>query len=221
MIQAALGAVSALSAPALRWVLLKSLALTLALFGAILAGAYFAMSNLLHLQWGWLQTTLEILAGAGLVLAMVFLMAPVTAMFAGLFLDEVADAVEAADYPDHPKGEPMTVAQSIVVGVKFLVATLLVMLAVLPFILVGIGAIAWIAANSYLIGREYFTMVATRYVPAAEAERLRREQSLSITMAGLLPALLSLVPVLNLLTPVFSTAYFVHFVKASLGPRAR
>jgi CysZ protein len=68
-------------------------------------------------------------------------------------------------------------------------------------------------ANAFLLGREYFEMAAMRHMPPAEARKLRKENSPQIFIAGLLPALLALVPIVNLAVPLFATSYFVHLFK--------
>ncbi len=41
----------------------------------------------------------------------------------------------------------------------------------------GIGLVAWIAANAYLLGREYFELAAMRFHSAAQARALRRQHA--------------------------------------------
>jgi CysZ protein len=219
MIGSAFRAFAALGAPELRGVVLKSLLLTVVLFAAVLFGLYLLLSWVTILPWAWLETVIELIAGAGVLLALLFLMGPVTAMFAGLFLDGVADSIETRDYPDDRQGVPLSGLASVAVGLKFMLAVLAANLAVLPFFLVGIGAVGWLVANSYLIGREYFGMIAARYMPPAEAEAFRKTNALRVTAAGVIPALLSIVPLANIVTPVFSTAYFVYLVKGMLKDR--
>lgn len=219
MIEAAFRAFAALAAPELRSVVLKSLFLTLLLFALILAGVVFTLASLMVLPWPWLETIVEIAAGAGVLLALVLLMGPVTAMFAGLFLDAVADSIEARDFPNDPPGTALSGVAAALIGLKFMAAVLAANLAVLPFFLFGIGAVGWLAANSYLLGREYFTMVASRYLPAADAEAMRKANAFRITAAGVAPALLSAIPFANIVTPVFSTACFVYLVKGMLKAR--
>jgi CysZ protein len=91
---------------------------------------------------------------------------------------------------------------------------LLVNLAVLPMVFFGVGAFVLIAANAYLLGREYFEMVAMRHMPIEEAKALRKENSPTVFIAALLPALMSIVPFVNLLVPLFSTSYFTHLFKS-------
>lgn len=219
MIEAAFRALAALAAPELRAVVAKSLLLTALLFAAVLVGVYVLLSWLTVLPWPWLETAIELLASAGVLLALMFLMGPVTAMFAGLFLDGVAESVEARDFAHDPPGTALSGIAAALVGVKFMIAVLAANLAILPFFLIGVGAAGWLIANSYLIGREYFTMVAARYLPAKQAEAMRRANAARITVAGIIPALLSIIPVANVVTPVFSTVYFVYLVKGMLKVR--
>ena len=73
--------------------------------------------------------------------------------------------------------------------------------------------IALLIANAYLLSREYFEMAAMRHMPVEEAKQLRREKSIEVFSAGFIPAILALVPLVNLTVPLFSTSYFVHIFK--------
>mgnify|MGYP003348105753 CR=1 FL=1 len=91
---------------------------------------------------------------------------------------------------------------------------------VVALVFTGIGAAVLVAANAYLIGREYFELAASRHMSVAEARALRRANAPSIFMAGLLPALFALVPLLNLLMPLFATSYFIHVFKRAAATSA-
>ena len=52
-----------------------------------------------------------------------------------------------------------------------------------------------------------------RHMPVEEARQLRQENSPQIFAAGFVPALLALVPIVNLVVPLFSTTYFIHIFK--------
>jgi CysZ protein len=196
-----------------RSVLVKAVGLTLALFIALLVAVEIILSVLTLAPWPWAETVLAIGTGLVLVAASFFLMAPVTAIFAGLFLDDIALRVEARHYPQDARGTPLTLARSLVIALQFAAVVLAVNLAILPLVFTGIGAAVLIAANAYLIGREYFEMVAMRHMPATEARLLRKAYTPRIFAAGILPAILSLVPLLNLAMPLFATSYFVHIFK--------
>ena len=103
-----------LFAPETRSAFWKTLGVTLLLlvgawFGIEAAFARFALPPLESLlpgipAWaGWLGFVVGLIAGIGLALAFALLIAPVTAVVAGLFLDEVAEVIEARDYPRQPR----------------------------------------------------------------------------------------------------------------------
>ena len=213
MISASFKALGDLLSPEFRSILLKAVGLTLALFISLLVAVEIIMSILTLVPWPWAETVLAIGTGVALAVAFFFLMAPVTAIFAGLFLDDIALRVETRHYPQDPRGTPLTAARSISIAVQFAAMVLAVNLAILPLVFTGIGAAVLVAANAYLIGREYFQMVAMRHMPIDEARLLRRENTPRIFAAGIVPALLSLVPVVNLAAPLFATSYFVHIFK--------
>jgi CysZ protein len=213
MIGSALLAFGDLLSRDFRSVLAKAIGLTLGLFVAVLILAEVLISRLSQLPWPWADTVLAIGSGVALVIAFFFLMAPVAVLFAGLYLDQVAAVVEAKHYPGDPPGSPLTTYQSIITAMQFAAIALIVNIAVLPLVFFAVGAVVLIVANAYLISREFFEMAATRHMPIVEARQLRKENTPQILVAGLLPALLTLVPVLHLVVPLFSTAYFVHLFK--------
>ena len=199
--------------PEFRSILWKAIGLTLLVFIGLLAALWVGSAALLVLPWPWLD---EVIAGAAsLVLLVVFffLMAPVTAIFAGLFLDTAADIVEVSHYPGDTKGNPPSAWSSAVMGLQFGLLVLAVNIVILPTVFFGIGVAIMLIANAYLLGREYFTMVAMRHMPARQAANLRKINSGRVWAAGLVPAGLALIPFLNILVPLFSTSYFVHIFK--------
>lgn len=217
---AAFKALGDLLSPEFRAVLLKALGLTLALFIAVLIMVEVLLTTLTHFSWPWADWVLGVGTGIALLVAFFFLMSPVTAAFAGLFLDQVAEKVEARHYPLEPRGTPLPTGRAMLMAIKFFVVVLVVNLAVLPVVLFGIGAVALVAANAYLLSREYFEMVAMRHMPEEEARLLRRDNGPSVFFAGLLPALMSLIPVVNLAVPLFATAYFTHLFKSARASSA-
>ena len=214
MIIAAFKAFGDIFSPEFRVVLFKALGLTLALFIALLIAVEVLLVALTQFSWPWADWVLGIGTGLALVVAFFFLMSPVTAAFAGLFLDDVALKVETRHYPADRPGVPLPASTAIVMALQFFLIVLLVNLAVLPVVLFGIGAIALVAANAYLLSREYFEMVAMRHMPREEARALRQYHSAQIFVAGLLPAFLALLPFVNLIVPLYATSYFVHLFKS-------
>ncbi len=210
MLRDALAAFEQILSPPFRRVLWKSLALSIAL----LALAYAALAKLGSSQiataWPWLDTWIAIALGLGLFIGMTFLVAPISALVAGFFLDDLAEIVEREISPDH-MGRPMANAQAVWLATKFAALSLLVNFAALILLLVpGINVIAFLSANAYLLGREYFELAALRYRPLPEVRALRARHSTYLFICGLAIAVLVSIPGLNLLTPLFGTAFMVR-----------
>ena len=225
ILEAARAAAYRLFTPPFRGVLWKSLGLTIlalvALWFGLGAAAESALSafifpNMPDLPaWaGWIGIAAAIIAGIGLALGLAILIAPITALIAGVFLDDVAEVVEHEDYPDDPPGRALPALTSIWLAVKFLGIVIAANLVALMLLIVpGINIAAFFLVNGYLLGREYFEFAAMRHRPEAEAKALRSRHSTTIFLAGLVIAGFMAVPLLNLLTPLFAAAMMVHLHK--------
>jgi CysZ protein len=213
MIAAAFKALGDLLSPEFHSVLFKAIGMTLLLFVSTLVGIEVLLSYLLVIPWPWAETLAAIGAGFVLLAAFFFMMSPVVAMFAGLYLDDIAARVEQRHYPRDAVGTPVSGTRAISLSLQFSGLVLLVNLAALPLFFTGVGVIALVAANAYLLSREYFEMIAMRHLAIEDARLLRRQNGPSIFVAGFIPALLSMVPIVNLLVPLFATSYFVHIFK--------
>ncbi|WP_192253514.1 sulfate transporter family protein [Mesorhizobium silamurunense] len=223
ILDAARAAASQLFSPEFRSVFVKTLGLTV----LALVALWFGIESLLEwLAWPWLQTFVPglpswagwlsaIIAGIVLAVGMAFLVAPVTAIIAGLFLDDVAEVVERTDYPNDPPGRALPALQSLVLAIKFFGVVILGNVVALLLLLVpGINIAAFFIVNGYLLGREFFEFAAMRFRPEAGAKALRRKYAGTVFLAGLVIAAFLAVPLLNLLTPLFAAAMMVHLHKA-------
>lgn len=215
--------------PPFRSVLWKVLGLTLAILALVWAGLDklllgFVLPYLAN--WPWLQWTLSILTGIGLIVALAFVLAPISMLVAGFFLDDLAERVERED-PSVPVGRPLPPGTAVWLASKFaLVSVVVNLVALCVFLLPGVNAIVFFVANAYLFGREYFELAALRYHPIEEVRHLRRENALTIFVAGLFIAAVVAIPIVNLLTPLFGTAFMVRMHRAmgfvpALAPSGR
>lgn len=205
-------------------VLLKSLALTAALLAALTGVAIFLLG--LIPEFGFTIPLIdyevtffdELVAslGFGLVLTLsIFLMFPVAAIFVGLLLEEIADAVEARHYPSLPPARKQTLGESMTHAAEF--ALVLIGANLLALILYFfVPFIFWIV-NGYLIGREYFEIVAYRRMEEREAKSLRRKHFFEAWIVGTLIAIPLSVPILNIIAPLVGVAVFVHFYHRKRG----
>jgi len=115
-------AFSQLFSPSFRAVLWKSLGLTIALLISLWIAFDLAYSSFLLPMIGsnsWTASILSWLLGAGLIVGLGFLIAPVTSIFGGFFIDDIAEAVEQKHYPNDPTGRPLPTAKAAVLSLKF------------------------------------------------------------------------------------------------------
>ena len=203
--------------PPFRAILLKSVGLTILLLLVIGGLLFFAMDWLLggliasYLPessiYGWLL-------GVGLGIGLAFLVGPTSSLFAGLFTDEIAEAVEKRYYAVDRPGTAQPVPLALYTSLKFTLAVIAVnLLALLIFFLPGVNIGIFFLANGYLLGRDYFEVAALRHMSNRQVKNLRRRHGLKVFIAGLLIAGLMALPVINILTPLFATAFMVHIFK--------
>ncbi|MEL6752235.1 MAG: EI24 domain-containing protein, partial [Pseudomonadota bacterium] len=153
LITATTTTLSQIFSPPFRAVLWKALGLTVALF----IGLWFALEALVSVfllpvlpPWPWLTTAFAFLLGGGIVIGGGFVLAPVSAVFAGIFLDDVAEAVERKHYPSDPVGNPLSVLRSTLLSARFLALVVGANLLALALVLfVGLGVVVFFLVNGY------------------------------------------------------------------------
>ena len=99
---------------------------------------------------------------------------------------------------------------------------ILLNLMALPFYFVllftAIGPfILFFLLNAYLIGREYFELVATRHMDQSEAAALRRRNREGPFLCGGVIMALFIVPVANIFAPIIGAAMMVHIFHDNVG----
>lgn len=200
------------------WLSLGLTLLVLVLFGA---GLQWALATLPEFGIGWIDTVVAIAARFLAVIVLIPLVHPVVSLVAGLFLEKVAARTEETAYPSDPPGSDQPFWQSLVIALRFTIVLIAVNLLVLPFYLIPVVNIFlfWVV-NGYLIGREYFELVALRHLAPADAVARRRRHRTRILAAGILVALFATVPVLNLFAPLFGTILMVHTYKKIANPES-
>lgn len=214
MLSAAAKAFSEMLTRPFRPVLLKTVGLVLALFVVVFLSVQGVIEFFLPFVTGWMETTLEVFAGLALVVGFVFFAAPITALVASLFVDDIAEAVERRDYPADPPGRALSILAGLLQAIRFFGVVLAVnILALMLLLIPGVNIIAFLLANAFLLGREYFELCALRHMPAAEMRELRRRNAGQLFVAGLVIAGFLAVPILNFLTPVFATCFMMHVFK--------
>jgi uncharacterized protein involved in cysteine biosynthesis len=171
----------------------------------------------------WLDNAFSWGAIVLVLLMSIFLMVPVASAISSLFLDDVADAVEAVHYPAIPQQPRTPFGEAMRDGLSFLGVIVLVNLLalILYLIFAPVALFIFWAVNGFLLGREYYTLAAIRRLGRKRARELRRTHFATIWAAGILMAIPLSVPLLNLVVPILGAATFTHlFQLLPQGPRA-
>lgn len=160
---------------------------------------------------GWLEGAIDLLGGIATLALTWFLFPATVSAVIGLFLDQVADCVEKRHYPNLPTAAGLPLGESIVMSMKFLGILISLNILMLPFLFLGpLFPFVFYLVNGYLLGREYFELVASRRLPPAEVTKLRKARQGSVMAVGVVIAFALTVPVVNLLMPVVATSAMVH-----------
>jgi uncharacterized protein involved in cysteine biosynthesis len=201
-------------------VLLVGLALTVALLFAVTLALLWALGWLLPetvtLPGGITLRWVDDVASLAFVLLMLalstVLMVPVASAFTGLFLEEVAAAVEARHYPDLPPPPRLPWADVLGDSAGFLALIVAVnLVALVAYLFVGpFAPLLFWAVNGYLLGREYFQLVAMRRLGRRGARAARARHAGRIWLAGTAMAAPLSLPVVNLVVPILGAATFTH-----------
>ncbi|MBL4906505.1 MAG: EI24 domain-containing protein [Sneathiella sp.] len=214
MIQAIGKAIAQLSDPKFRSVILKSL--LIALITLVLSFMFILQLTGLIPQsdWDWVNSIVGWLSGFGSVLIALFLFPLTMSAVIGIFLDDIADAVEAKHYPNDPKSRDIPLWSSIWDSLKFFAVIILCNLLALPLYLIpGVNLFVYYILNGYLLSREFFQQVAIRHHETNEVSKLRKIGSMEIFLTGVAIAFCMTIPVLNLIVPIIATATMVHLYK--------
>jgi CysZ protein len=212
MIRALRLAVSELFEPQLRRVVLLAVGFTVAVFAALWTAIALLLLHTHFFDWWWLDEALAFLGGLAALAVTWFLFPAIVMLFVGLFLDAVVAAIERRHYPHLPPARGVGLGASIASAVRLGLLALALNLLLLPayLLLPGVNLLLFWGVNGYLLGREYFELVALRRLDPAAARALRRSRGAAVFLAGILIALLLTVPILNLAAPVIGAAFVLH-----------
>jgi len=210
--QAVIRAFGQLPDPRIRNILLISVGCAALLLAVLVAGASWGLTQISLLEWGWANTSLQVLGGLITVILAWLLFPVVVVSLSGLFTENIARAVEARHYPGLPAPLENPIWRDIRSGLRTAGLALLLNMLALPayLLLPGLNLALFVALNGFLLGREYFTQIAMRRMDDGALTLAWQRNRTRIWLSGMLLALLATVPLANLLTPILGTAFMLH-----------
>ena len=222
MIGALTRAIAQLDDPQFRkvaWLTLGvSIATSIALFGAV--SAVLLAIPKFEMRW------LELIANAAIALGapvLAWVLFPiVVSVVATLWFERAARAVEARHYPGLPPARTLTLAEQVIPPLRLaLFGIVLNLIALTIFWVIPVYVFVFYGLNGYLVGREYFELVALRRMPWREARELHRRHRVSVLIAGVAIAGMLSIPLVNWITPVIAVAFMLHIferLRRKAGP---
>ncbi len=215
MLKAFSRAIEQLPDPAFRRVLLQSVGLTLLAYLVTGLGVAYGLHRLPHVNFPGFDLLVEVGSGIALALALAFFFPTVASLFVGLFLDDIAEAVERRYYPDRPPGRMLPFGPAMLYSLRFALLVVVLNLLVLPLYIITLwfppfSFLLFYGLNGYVLGREYFELAAMRHLPVSAARTLRKSMRGRIFLGGVAISFLLTLPVVNLLVPLLATAAMVH-----------
>jgi uncharacterized protein involved in cysteine biosynthesis len=197
--------------PAFRSVVGKSLLYSLVVYATLVALSWFGLGYVNVFGIGWVDAAIQ---GLGVAMAFVLgllLFPGIVAAVIGLFLDEIARAVEARYYPGLPAARGTTLGTDVWSAIRLGVLSLALNIVVLPlYFIPGLNVFVFYTLNGYLLGREYFELAALRRLRDGEAQTMRRRHRLGVLISGVVITILLTIPVINCVLPVVAAAFMVH-----------
>ncbi|SRR6266404_1077661 len=225
MIRAFELALRQLGDPRLRSIIWQSLALSIVLQALLGVLAWWALQSLATFEWNWLNVAIKWLGGGAVaVLALMFFPASFGIVIS-IFLEKIADIVEAEYYPQLGKAPGISVAAGLWSGLVFLVALVVLNLLMLPLYLAalfiaGLGAVLFYGVNGWLTGRLYYEQVALRRLKLREVTAWRKANPGVLWLMGVVLVFLGTIPILNLIVPVLGVVAMVHVAQTLKPPLA-
>jgi CysZ protein len=194
-----------------RRAIVASLLLALGALVVLWLGATWGLESARVAGIGWLDRVIAAL-GSLATLALCWMIFPaVTTLTLGFFLDGVVSRAERRHYPELGAARSIGIGAALASALRILLLAIVLNVIALPLYLIpAINLFVYYALNGYLIGREYFELVALRRLDGATARAMWRWHRGRLVLAGMGIVFLLSLPVVNLVAPVVAAAFMLH-----------
>jgi len=212
MIRAFFLALGQLADPGTRRVLGWGIVGSVVGFVVLALGSAWGLSALAHVGITWIDDLLPA-AGALVAFFAAWLFFPAAVItVSGLMIETVVERTEELHHPDAGPtvriGAVMETTHALRMGLVAVGVNLLAL--PLYLFLPGLNLFIYYGVNGWLMGRDYFELAAVRHIGIDAARTMRRRFVGRLTFCGILIAVLTSIPVVNLACPVIAAAMMVH-----------
>ena len=197
--------------PAFQRVIWQALGWSLLLFVALLAIGWWTIMSTQLFGIGWLEWVVDVLGWVAVTIVALLLFPGAVVIVISFMLEDIARAVEAKHYPMLPPPRDISLGETAWGALRFGVVAIVLNVFLLPLYFIPVlNVFVFVALNGYLLGREYFELVAGRRFDAAAVKALRRRYRSRLWMAGAIITGLLSIPIVNWFMPVIAAAFMLH-----------
>ncbi|MHA1570833.1 MAG: EI24 domain-containing protein [Alphaproteobacteria bacterium] len=215
MIAAFLKALAQLPEPGVRGTIVLSILGSVVISLALAGGVAWVLLGTNFVTIAWMEPALDLLGGLVVVGLIIVLFPAVVGLVAGLLLERVCMAVEAVHYPHLPPPRAQSILEVIVIALRFMAVLVVLNILALPLYLIPVvNVVLFYGLNGYLLGREFFEMVALRRMTPDQMRVARRRYRVRLLIVGAAFAFVTTVPLLNLVLPILAAATMLHVYEA-------
>lgn len=203
------------------WQFIKCLiftGVTLAIFMGIVQTA---LSYTQFFTTGWIEWVVDntLIAGASFIAW--FLFPILTPLIAAFMYDSIADKIEHKEYKHVVKAQKPKFLPILWHDMRFALWALFLNILLFPLYFIPfLNIVLYYGLNATLLGKEFFSMIGSRFHSIAELKAIRKQHKMIITSAGGVITLLVNIPIVNFAAPFLAVALMVH-VFHQLNPQPR
>jgi uncharacterized protein involved in cysteine biosynthesis len=216
MLSALTLALSDIVYPPLRRILVLGLVGAVAVLIALSVGLGFGINHLASFDLWWVNRLIDLLGGLAVIVLVWLLFPAVVTLVLGFFLEGAIVSVEARRYPGLPPPRRQSLGEMLRSGLRLAVLGIAINLLALPLYLLlpGLNVVLFYGLNGWLLGREYFEMVALRRFDERQLRAAWQAHRLRILTGGVVIAVLLTVPLVNLAAPLIAAIFMLHLFES-------
>ncbi len=205
--------------PRFRAVVLRGMFWCACLFAVLFGAVWYLVVSTQLFGISWLEWVVDALGWTAAIIVAIILFPGAALTILTFMLDDIAHAVEARHYPHLPPAQPPLLIEAVFAGLRLAGKVILLNLLVLPVYLLfiyfpPINLFVFYLLNGYLLGREYFELIAFRRCDTATVRELWRRNRGRLCLAGMVITLLLSIPLVNWVMPVVVAAFMLHLFEA-------
>lgn len=202
-------------------ILILAMLLNTAFIAAVIGLIWLGLQAITFVSWGWLENLIDggLLSIAIWLSTFIYpLLLPVIISF---FDTAIADKIEQREYPDLPEAQP-PFWPNVSEDIRFTLKVIIINILMIPLYFIPIiNFFCYYGVNGYLLGREFFHVIAGRHISREAGLLWRARYAISILMIGGLITFAATLPFVNIIAPILGVASMVHLFHATNPPYKR